>query len=46
MGDDYEFKRDNTPLTAVHKERAEYNNITDIKTTSNTHDNNTYRSDD
>jgi hypothetical protein len=45
IGDDYEFKRDLTNLTEVHKDRAEYNNINDISTTSNTHGNNGYRSD-
>lgn len=45
IGDDYEFKRDLTNLTEVHKVRAEYNNVNDIRTTSNTHGNNTYRSD-
>ena len=45
IGDDYEFKRDLTELTDVHKERAEYNNITNIGTTSNTHGDNTYSTD-
>lgn len=41
MGDDYEFKRDVTHLEDVHTElaRKEYEGVTDIKTTSDTHGN-------
>ena len=45
IGDDYEFKRDLTNLTPWHKELAEYQNVNDIHTTSNTHGDNLYRSD-
>lgn len=45
IGDSYEFKRDVTTLSSEHKERAEYNGVNQIKTTSDTHGNNLYRSD-
>ena len=45
IGDDYEFKRDLVDLTPVHKERAEYDDVEKIRTTSNTHSDNPYRSD-
>ena len=45
IGDDYEFKRDLTNLELVHKELSEYRNVEKIRTTSNTHGDNTYRSD-
>lgn len=45
IGDDYEFKRDLVDLTPVHKERAEYNDVEKIRTTSNTHGDDSYRSD-
>lgn len=45
IGDDYEFKRDLVNLTPAHKERAEYDDVEKIRTTSNTHGDNTYRSD-
>lgn len=45
IGDDYEFKRDLTNLESVHKELSEYRNVEKIRTTSNTHGDNTYCSD-
>ena len=45
IGDDYEFKRDLVDLAPAHKERAEYDDVEKIRTTSNTHGDNPYRSD-